>query len=551
LSKQRLRILLVKPSRYDDDGYVIQWVRNLVPAQTLAVLNGILHQANQDKLLGDVIIEVRILDESATVIRSKRELTWLRQAERCALFLAGVQTNQYPRAVDLARPFIAENIPILLGGFHVSGVVAMTPDWQQGLQAARDLGISLYAGELEEGIQEVLIDLWQECLKPLYNHLSQLPNLEQSPAPRLDEYTTSQTMRRMAGMDLGRGCPYLCSFCTIINVQGRRPRQRSAQAAADYVRHCARHGVYDFIVSDDNFARNQNWEPILDALIDLRENEQLPLDLFIQVDVLAATIPRFVDKAVRAGCRRVFIGVESIRDDNLLEMQKKQNQKVALKDVVLRWKQAGAIVYAGYMIGLPNDTPQRVMEDIKLLQEQIPIDLINFFISTPLPGSADHQRLLNSGFAMDDDLNRYDTEHPVSTPKQMTRDELQQLYWQVWEQYYTPEHIARLLKRAIAFKLPVKELFKSVLGFYAAIHYDKVHPLQSGMLRRKVRTSRRVGMPIISIWGFYPKRFLEILQVQSGLIRFSFRMYRLLWRTQREMKHQNYHESFLDKESSL
>ena len=547
MKDRRLRLLLIKPSHYDDDGYVIQWWRNLVPAQTLAVLNGILGDAATRKVLGDgVAIECRLIDETASVVHTRRELRWLQGAEHAALLLVGVQTNQYPRAVDIARPFVEAGVPAIMGGFHVSGVLAMTPDWAHGLAAARELDITLYAGELEEGIDELLSDLWRNELKPLYNHLDRLVDLEKAPPPLIDPATTGKTLRRMAGIDLGRGCPYLCSFCTIINVQGRRPRQRPAKVAADYVRRCAGQGVRDFIVSDDNFARNQNWEAILDELIQLREVEKIPLDLFIQVDIRAAAIPRFVEKAIRAGCRRVFIGIESVRDDNLLEMRKKQNKRAELQEMVLTWKRAGAIVYAGYIIGLPNDTPERVAEDVRFLMEEVAIDVPELYILTPLPGSEDHQRLLAQGVAMDEDLNRYDTEHAVIDHPHMSRERWEALYWQVWEWYFAPEHVARVLKRAMASGLSVKDVFKSLLGFYAAVRYDRVHPLQSGMLRRKVRTSRRPGLPIEPAWRYHPLRWLEILRLQGRLIAYSWRMYRLYWRVKGEFRREGYREAMLE-----
>lgn len=547
MKEPRLRLLLVKPSHYDDDGYVIQWWRNLVPAQTLAVLNGILHDAARRAVLGDeVLIERHVIDETASVVDTRRELRWLRGAERSALLLVGVQTNQYPRAVDIARPFVEAGIPAILGGFHVSGVLAMTPDWEQGLADAKALGITLYAGELEEGVDELLTDLWHDELKPLYNHLDRLVDLERAPPPLIDAATTGKTMRKMAGIDLGRGCPYLCSFCTIINVQGRRPRQRPAKVAADYIRRCAEQGVRDFIVSDDNFARNQNWEAILDELIQLREVENIPLDLFIQVDVRAAGIPRFVEKAIRAGCRRVFIGVESVRDDNLLEMRKKQNKRAELQEMVLTWKRAGAIVYAGYIIGLPNDTPERVAEDVRFLMEEVAIDVPELYLLTPLPGSEDHQRLLAQGVEMDLDFNRYDTEHAVIDHPHMSRAQWEALYWQVWEWYFTPQHMERVLKRAMASNLAVKDVFKSLLGFHAAVRFDRVHPLQSGMLRRKVRTSRRPGLPMEPAWRFYPRRWLEIAGLQGRLIAYSWRMYRLYWRVKREFARDGYREVILE-----
>src|SRR6202043_4160173 len=77
-----------------------------------------------------------------------------------------------------------------------------------------------------------------------------------------------------SSFDAGRGCPFQCSFCTIINVQGRISRYRSADDVETIVRANAAQGVTRFFVTDDNFARNRNWEAILDRLIELRERDK-------------------------------------------------------------------------------------------------------------------------------------------------------------------------------------------------------------------------------------------------------------------------------------
>src|SRR6202022_3833147 len=97
------------------------------------------------------------------------------------------------------------------------------------------------------------------------------------------------------------------SFCTIINVQGRKSRYRSADDIERIVRQNAAQNISRFFITDDNFARNKNWEPIFDRLIELRQ-QGLKITFLIQVDTLAHIIPRFIEKAARAGCKYAFIG---------------------------------------------------------------------------------------------------------------------------------------------------------------------------------------------------------------------------------------------------
>ena len=92
--------------------------------------------------------------------------------------------------------------------------------------AAMDRGISLYAGELEGRMDALFQDAYEKRLKPLYDFMKDPPHLEGQPVP----YLPAELVHRMSGartsFDAGRGCPFLCSFCTIINVQGRKSRFR-------------------------------------------------------------------------------------------------------------------------------------------------------------------------------------------------------------------------------------------------------------------------------------------------------------------------------------
>ena len=542
-----LRLLLIQPSHYDAEGYVIQWWRTFTPGHVMMVINGILDDAARRRVLGPgVSIERRVIDEPTEPVRHRREIRWLRGAKRAAVLLTGVQTSQYPRAVDLARPFIAAGIPVVMGGFHVSGVLALTPDWEPGLAAAREAGISLYAGELEEGVDELLGDLWNGTPKPLYDHLADTPALDQSPMPRLDLPTVRHTLRWLAGMDLGRGCPYLCTFCTVINVHGRKMRQRTPRAMADYVRRNHAEGIRHYFITDDNFSRNPDWEPLLDELIRLREEEGIELDILIQVDVRAASIPRFVEKAVRAGCIRIFIGIESLREDNLENVHKKQNKKVEINQMILTWKRAGAITYPAFIIGLPNDDRRRVLEDLETIKHQLAVDIPAFALLTPYPGCKDQQMMLASGVELDPDFNRYDTEHAVVDLPRHSRDEWQALYREVWRGFYDFEQMERVLKRAMVSGLPVKEVFKSLVGYSVGSRLDAILPLGGGLGRRRVRTSRRPGLPIVPAWRFYPSLWWSNAVYYARLTLHMARMYQMLWRAKREVARGGYSDAALE-----
>jgi radical SAM superfamily enzyme YgiQ (UPF0313 family) len=219
------------------------------------------------------------------------------------------------------------------------------------------------------------------------------PGLEGAPTPFLPREVVRRTSGNRTSFDAGRGCPFLCSFCTIINVQGRKSRVRRADDVEQLVRANLAQGVHNFFITDDNLARNESWEPIFDRLIRMREHEGLRIYIVAQVDTMAHRIRGFIEKAGRAGVNRVFIGPENINPDSLKDAKKGQNHITQYREMLQAWHAIGALTYAGYILGFPGDTPQSIERDIGIIQRELPIDLLEFFILTPLPGSEDHRRL--------------------------------------------------------------------------------------------------------------------------------------------------------------
>jgi radical SAM superfamily enzyme YgiQ (UPF0313 family) len=468
---RRFQLALVKPSHYDDDGYVIQWVRSIIPSNTLAVLYSLFRDAADRQALGpEIAVDISVVDEINTRVRVDRIIKRFgRHGNFGLVVFAGVQTNQYPRALDLARPLRAAGIRVAIGGFHVSGCLAMLPELPPDLQEAADLGISLFAGELEDRCDEILRAASDGTLKPVYNFLAELPSIRSKPVPMLPRRYLRRTARAQTSFDAGRGCPYECSFCTIINVQGRTTRQRSADDIERIVRDNAAQDVRWFFITDDNFARNKDWEPIFDRLIRLREVDRLTPKLVIQVDALCHRIPGFIEKAARAGVRRVFIGLESINPANLIAAKKRQNRITEYREMLLAWKGVGITTIAGYILGFPADTAESILADIEILKKELPLDILEFFCLTPTPGSEDHKKLWQQGVAMDADYNRYDAEHVCTAHPHMTREQWEGVYRKAWESFYSPGHVETILRRGAATGTPLSNLAGLLLLFSAAV----------------------------------------------------------------------------------
>ena len=479
--RRRFLLFLIKPSHYDDDGYVIQWFRSALPSNSLACLYGIAQDAMQTAALGDdVDIEIFAVDETNERIRPDRIARQIKDAGGLGLVgLVGVQSNQYPRALDIARPLRAAGIPVCIGGFHVSGCLAMLPERPESLNEALAMGISLFAGEAEGRFEEVLQDAAAGTLKPIYNHLNDLPGLEGAPNPILPPERVGRTIGMFSSFDAGRGCPFLCSFCTIINVQGRKSRYRTADDIERLVRSNHASGIRYFLITDDNLARNRNWEAIFDRLIALRD-EGLNSRFVIQVDTACHKIPRFIEKAAAAGVRRVFIGLENINPDSLSGAKKKQNHITDYREMLQAWRKVRCISYCGYILGFPNDTPKSIVRDIEIIKHELPLDILEFSCLTPLPGSEDHAKMVAAGGSIDPDLNKFDLEHVVCDHPRMTRDEWQDAYRQAWRTYYTEDHIRTVIRRAAAGGPRADTVAYLLVWFWASWEFYNIYPLEFG-----------------------------------------------------------------------
>ena len=527
-SKERFHVILIKPSKYDDDGYVIRWWRAVVTSNSLACLNALTESARDRHVLGsEVEIVIHLCDETVQRVPIRKWARSIKKAgETGIVCLVGVQSNQFPRAVDLAKEFQKEGIRSMIGGFHVSGCLEMLPELTPEIKEARDAGITLVAGEVENRWDGLLREAYEGTLQPIYNFVADKPSLEGVPGPLVSKNDLKYFINAQSSFDAGRGCPFHCSFCTIINIQGNQMRGRTADDIERLVRLNHAQGLTHFFITDDNFARNRGWEAIADRLIHLREQEGLHSSIMIQTDTLAHKIPRFIEKMTRAGCRRVFIGLESVNPDNLAECGKRQNMLSEYRRMLQTWRDHNAITYAGYIIGFPGDTYESIMRDVEYLKREIPLDFAEFFIWTPLPGSKDHQALYRKGARMNPDMNLYETAHVVMEHPKMSTDELMRAYHDAWSSFYSKEHCLTLLKRR---KGPRRRLlFASLVWFRSTVFLENIHPLLGGYIRLKGRKNRRPGYPIESFWIYYMKRFADFFRYSVGMIQLVSEMYGLV-----------------------
>ncbi|MGL4942925.1 MAG: B12-binding domain-containing radical SAM protein [Thermoguttaceae bacterium] len=608
---KNLEIVYIVPSRYDDDGYVQRWTYGVVPSHSLAVVSCLTEAMAERKPFGDdVTVHVHCYDDNVERVPFERIVKLHKRSDtRVVVGFVGVQTNQFPRAVDLARQFRQHAIPVLIGGFHVTGVVNLFETLPPDLQQLLDEGISLVCGEAETaGVLESLFGdfldedsavtvhrlLEEEPHTKAQRHKGVLtpqtqddgnirsfrfpffrdfrvllrafvplcekkelptnanhariqnvtgriyrfpfaPSLDDAPLPTANPKYIDHFGAKWATIDSSRGCPYGCSFCTVINIQGRKMRCRSAETVLKTVRENYARGVVNFFFTDDNFARSKHWREIFDGLIEL-QREGKKIGFMMQVDTQSYRIADFAAKAKEAGCRSVFVGMESVNPQNIAASNKSQNSVEQYRPMVSHWQELGVMVHVGYIIGFPHDTQESVANDVRFLRDNVGVDLASFFMMTPLPGSVDHLNMVNSamngGEAIDPDWNKYDSFHETFSHPQMHAGEWKAATQAAYSEFYSKENIVNILRRT-----PREHYW---LVFWNLIWYrysgvlSATHPMMTGFFRKKYRTERRPGLPRESVLRFACRRVREFFSDAASYTQLFFEFQEIWFLTRKD-----------------
>lgn len=534
---RHLHIVFIKPQKYDDDGYVIRFKWGVLPSNTLHILNGLTEDINERKALGPIDITTSAYDETVQFVPVERIISESKKSDTMTLIcLVGVQTNQFPRAMDLAKQFRNADLPVLMGGFHTSGTVNMLGEQEPEIQEMLHWGITVISGEAEGKWEHILRAALDQKLEPIYSFaqdLKNLPDIRESPFPVIHDNTMKHyALSGMATIDTSRGCPFACSFCTIINVQGRTMRARSPENFKRFVRdNYLNHGITNYFITDDNFKRNPQWREILNVLCDLRSREGISVEFVAQVD-LARSADDFEKLMAEAGCTQVFMGLESVNPENLKAEGKVQNKVEQFQEIIRRWHENNVLVHAGYIIGLPFDTKEQVHLDVRYLSDTLEVDTVSFFMLTPLPGSHDHLEMKKQGVWMDPDFNKRDSFHATVAHPRMTGEEWTASYHDAWRTFYGKENISRGLARWRDSPAVYKRQFWMSIWYKNASLIEHQHPMIAGFLRLKDRTTRRAGFPIDSVLLHLAKRSRDIAVLSMRWIQFFLEL-RSIWRATR------------------
>lgn len=326
------------------------------------------------------------------------------------------------RAYEIADSFRSMGVPVILGGNHPTALP----------EEAKQHADSVVVGEAEFLWPRLVNDVVGGRLKPFYHSKEIIPP-EAIPEPRRD---LVKGKHNVDGLLMRRGCPNRCEFCTVAGLYSKD--KRSIEHVLNEIKNIV--SKYIFI-----YDQNLTWDMEYTMKF-LNEIKTFPKRWYANgtVNVLAEN-DEFLRLAKEAHIFYWYIGFESISQKSLNGANKKNNKVEKYESVIKKLKSNGMSITGSFMFGFDEDTPDIFDTTLKRIS-QWDIDIGEFHIVTPFPGTALYKRLKKEGRILTEDWSKYTTAHVVFEPKHMSREELFEGTRRVVKNFYS---LPKIMKRSI------------------------------------------------------------------------------------------------------
>jgi len=363
--------------------------------------------------------DISIVDESAEPIDFSTDTD---------LVAISIMTPLAKRGYEIADSFREKNIPVILGGIH--------PTMMQ--EEAKNHANAVVVGEAEKIWPEVLSDFRQGELKPFYK-AEKFSSLEHLKNPRRDllnkkAYFFSNTAQTT------RGCPFDCEFCSVTSFYGHTYRVRPIEDIILEMEDME--GGFRFFVDDNIVGKPDYAKDLFRALAPLK------IRWFSQASLSIVKDRELLDLAQKSGCMGLFIGFESLSQECLKSMGKSTNLVREYRDAVKIIHDHGIGIQGSFIFGTDQDD-RSVFSDVLRFIEQTHIEAALFSVLTPYPGTRIQQTLMKENRILHTNWEKYDMNHVVFRPKNMTPEQLQDgLNW-AYKRLYG---YGSIIKRLFPFK---------------------------------------------------------------------------------------------------
>lgn len=481
-----LEVVLIKPNGYSahpkGNGYVKRYKFGTMPNGTLPDLRSLIPSSHQ----GVPIIVTAMIDEYI-----ETDLKYLRhlqkptdKSRRKLVIIGGVQSWQLQHALDLATLAHKNGCLVIVGGPHF---LSCQSDNLYGR------GISFGVAEAQLVFGTIFDDaIKQGHLQDSYGDEQRWAKVLQNGLIEPPAYSIQKWYGiKMLGYNLAAGCPFDCSFCSVTVAFGKQIRTRPFNEIINNLLHFKQNGLQIVMLTSDNFNKIPNVKELLKMMIEAK----IDLPFFAQCDTQLEDDEELLSLMMQANCTQIFIGLESLIDENLKEVHKfhnlgdgvgeyKRNVFTKTKNLVNMIRKYKINSQLATIIGFRNDNPARIAEQIGYIEDINP-DIPSCYIRTPLPGSLDGKKFdLNDELAIRN-LDYYDCTHSVTKHQYMSAVELEnQLYNNFYRRLYSLDHFRKHAQNILdrGKPGPAQDIFISALyhGFSRYAAWQKMHPLGGG-----------------------------------------------------------------------
>ncbi|MDR3691607.1 MAG: radical SAM protein [Fimbriimonas sp.] len=488
---RHLEIVLIKPSKYRADGYVERFHKGYMPNSTLPYMRN-LTQRNT----GGDLAEIVAIDEYVHTDTNYLSHLAPNGSSNKLVALVGVQSHQFHRALDLAALAVSKGSMAIIGGPH-----PMTCDTHE--QQSHGVSFSLAEAELVWG--SVLDDAAHGELAPVYGASERWQKDLDSPAVRVTREDLKRYVVPMLGVYPARGCPYSCSFCSVVKIAGHRIRSQSIETTLATVRSAKAAGVKMIMFTSDNFNKYSEAPELLRAMIE----EHLDMSLFVQCDTQVYRQEELIELLARAGCFQMFVGVESFDRTTLTSMGKAQNRPEEYRRIVDLCRTHGIGSHFSNIIGFPTQDVQDVREHIAQLQSLSPT-AASFYVLCPIPGTEQYSDLLADGLIVEKNLDRFDGTCLTWRHPQMSEVELNDLLFEAYRRFFSMSHLAsnlRSIRGSAKSWLSSAAISVGNTAFHRWCAARRTHPMSGGIGRVRLDRSeeylaerqRRFGVEMVPL----------------------------------------------------
>jgi radical SAM superfamily enzyme YgiQ (UPF0313 family) len=430
-------VLFIQPTQYGPDGGLCKQKKIHLPGLVFPHLAAMTPDHWDVRLLLEVVDEVDVEAEIARGVD---------------LVAIGAMGYAIYRGVEIADAFRARGVTVVFGGYMASMVV------EQVLEHAD----SVVIGDAEISWPMVLEDFERDGkLERTYDH--PVTDLSGLPVPRY-ELLTAKPLGTMLPVQAGRGCPHLCSFCSVACVYRGRYLHRPVDDVMRDIKRVKELGFSGFYLLDDNIVANPGF---LGQLCD--RIEPLGMTWASQCSLNLARNPTLLARVAASGCNLLSLGLESISQEALDGVGKPWVKADEHEALLARLTEAGIMGSSEMIVGLDTDTPESIQATLDFV-DRARIAIPRFYILTPIPGSELYRQLDAEGRLITHDWERFDGSQAVHNPTHLEAAQLTELYWWLNRRVFSWRSILRrTLLNPAARKQPGMHLF----AFGVNLHYRR------------------------------------------------------------------------------